>query len=183
MSQHYFVETVTTRPDDLGYSAVCRERCYHCLIHKQKGRFLGKPGDVYAKISEQLKNYKDVLIESLFWETDPDELKKEALSAVTASRMGEYDPDDWSGFLTSWELDNLSTYKKMYQEKYGDMQDAIFVLNQNPTKHKSWTIRKGDEPSQLPTLCLGQDNIDKVDRPRQTHCPTFLVSLFSSLYG
>ena len=85
-----------------------------------------------------------VLVDILFWETDPNELKREILSSHTASRIR------WLHFLTLTEKSWLAEYTSQWQEKYYDMKDAIFVLNQNPKCHSfvgpKW--RNDHKPSQ-----------------------------------
>ena len=147
----------------MGYHAVSRERNFHLCLHKRFGRWVNDPAEIYEAISSRLRDCKDVLIEDLFWERDEKELRHEMLSSVTYSRMKELnesppsacDLSDWSGVLTTWEAQNLKKYEKMWIERYSDLADAVFVLNQNPEKHKSWSWRESERAhAKIPTLFL-----------------------------
>ena len=49
----------------------------------------------------------------------------------------------WTHFRTLTEKSWLAEYTSQWQEKYYDMKDAIFVLNQNPKCHRTWVPSDG----------------------------------------
>ena len=116
----YHISTLTSKPQDLGFHAVSRNRNFHLLVHKAKGQFISNPQELYESIAKMLRPNKEVTLEALFWEQDPDELRREVLGSLTAKRLNELkDQDidsigtDWTRFLTSWEQENPATYSSM----------------------------------------------------------------------
>lgn len=154
LSNDYHIKRLRTKPEHVGFHAVARERFYFLLVHKKFGHFVADPEHIYDIIAGDLSADESILVDTLFWETDPTELKREILNSHTASRSSsEYDESDWTHFLTPTERSWLEDYTAQWQERYSDMKDAVFVLNQNPQYHKTWTSRSDDKPSRLPTLC------------------------------
>ena len=158
LGKDYYIHTLCTKPQDLGFHAVSRERNYHLLVHKKFGKFVGDPSALYARMSEKLEVYTDLTLDSLFWESDPDELKKELLSSLSAKRLQQSDNGhelDFRSMLTNWERAQLDSYEKQWVEKHGSsMQDAVFNLSQSASQHKSWTCATKQGFPSLPTLCL-----------------------------
>ena len=158
MGGDYHIRKITTRPAELGFHSVNRERNYFLLAHKKLARFIGEPAQIYRQMADRLVNF-DVTISSLFWESDPLELRKEILDSLTAGRVGSLEDIstiDWTQYLTPWERENLDVYTQMYLEKHGSLTDAVFSLSQNPRNSRgSWTCHSGAGPPSLPTLSFG----------------------------
>ena len=158
MEKDYHIKKITTHPQDLGFHAVNRARDYFLLIHKKKGQFVTDPVKVYQKLVDRLSANQSVTIDSLFWESDPSELRRELLGSVTDKRLSESESPDpqgaWSNCLTDWEKGVLETYITMWQEKHGDLKGAVFNLSQNPESHRQWSACTDGLPT-MPTLCHG----------------------------
>lgn len=123
MGGDYHIRKITTRPAELGFHSVNRERNYFLLAHKKLARFIGEPAQIYRQMADRLVNF-DVTISSLFWESDPLELRKEILDSLTAGRVGSLEDIstiDWTQNLTPWERENLDVYTQMYLEKHVDV--------------------------------------------------------------
>ena len=157
MGADFFIEEIFTRPEDAGYFAVSRERTYYLLLHKKKAKFLQRPADIYKRMAARLSSNKNVQIGCLYWENDETELRREAMSCVTAARMPDADDQqlhDWTAYLTPFEKNNLEIYNGLWKEKHESFKDAVYVLHQNPEKRPSHSSQNGDEPARLPTVQL-----------------------------
>lgn len=155
LGSEYEIHIIKTRPQDMGFHSISRERNYHLLVHKRFGRFLQDPTSVYQRIADRLKGYKDVLIQDLFWEDDPHALKEEVLSSLPKSRLHDQsllEQGDWTPFLSKWEQENIDKYTQKWMETHSSMTDAVFVLNQNPDHRKMCSGQTGDDPPHLPTV-------------------------------
>ena len=155
LSSEYEIYVLKTRPQDMGFHSVSRERNYHLLVHKRFGRFLVDPTIVYQGIADRLKDYKDVLIKDLFWEDDPHALKEEVLSSLSKSRLHDHsllEHGDWTPFLSSFEQENVSKYTQKWMETHSSMTDAVFVLSRNPDHRKMCSSQTGNDPPRLPTV-------------------------------
>ena len=159
LANDYHIFELTTRPRDLGYHAVSRERNYFLLVHRKKGCFIGDPRQVYKAIAERLETSQEVTIDALFWERDENELRQEALASMTPNRAKgiEKTHEDWSQYLTEWEQKGLKEYSKQWLKRHGNFKDAVFVLNQNPEHHKTQSNNNGADEAYLPTLSLAFD--------------------------
>ena len=63
------------------------------------GHFVANAEQMYDTIVGELSSDESVLVDTLFWETDPKELKREILNSHTASRSSaEYDENDLDAF-------------------------------------------------------------------------------------
>ena len=160
MSSDYHIVTISSKPQDLGFHAISRLRNFHLLIHKKKGRFASNPQELYTAMMSKLESNKEVTLDDLFWETDPAELRKELLGSLTPNRLSdaqgehpEVQTNDWTPYLTSWERQNLQKYTDAWLEKHGSLQDAVFILHQNPDVQRTWTWTASGL-SVMPTLCL-----------------------------
>ena len=153
LGDDYEIQKVATCPSDVGYFAVSRPRNYWVLAHKGEAHFLQPVAEVYEKISNQLSHYRDVTIEHLFWESDPSELRRERLGSSSKSQEPK-DGHSWQNQLSSFERKTLEKYMEQWRSTHDSMEEAVFVLNQNPDVHRSWTRMKAGEPGRLPTLRL-----------------------------
>ena len=165
LGQDYHIETIITKPSDLGFGCISRLRIYLLLIHKKYGRFVGSPQDLYSRITDKLQGNTAMTIDSAFWESDVSQLRSELLDSMTKTRISNLDATggdavssavntDWSSFLTDWETKCLSTYQSMWVDRHESLANAVFVLNQNPEFHKSWTSIGSNGQVALPTLPL-----------------------------
>ena len=160
MSSDYHIVTISSKPQDLGFHAISRLRNFHLLIHKKKGQFVSNPQDLYTAMVSNLEGNNEVTLDSLFWETDSAELRKELLGSLTPNRLSDVQPEDsevqtndWTPYLTTWERKNLQKYTDAWLEKHGSLQDAVFILHQNPDVQRTWTCTGSGQPV-MPTLCL-----------------------------
>ena len=165
LEQDYHIETIITKPSDLGFGCISRLRIYLLLIHKKYGRFVGSPQDLYSRITDKLQGNTAMTIDAAFWESDVSKLRSELLDSMTKTRISNLDATggdavtsavntDWSSFLTDWEKKCLSTYQSMWVDRHESLANAVFVLNQNPEFHKSWTSIGSNGQVALPTLPL-----------------------------
>ena len=158
LGQDYEIRSIHTRPADLGYDVINRDRMYYLLVHKKFGKFVSDPGALYECLSAKIKGIleSDLDIDSLFWEDSEAELRKELLNGLTPNRAGDMQivsKSDWTPFLTDWERENLDAYTTSWMKKASSLKGAVFVLSQSASHHKTWSFRPNGKPA-LPTLFL-----------------------------
>lgn len=158
LGQDYEIRSIHTRPADLGYDVINRDRMYYLLVHKKFGKFVSDPGALYECLSAKIKGIleSDLDIDSLFWEDSEAELRKEFLNGLTPNRAGDMQivsKSDWTPFLTDWERENLDAYTTSWMKKASSLKGAVFVLSQSASHHKTWSFRPNGKPA-LPTLFL-----------------------------
>lgn len=159
LGSDYHIHVVKTTPEDMGFFSVTRERQYLMLVHKKRGRFLRDPVEVFNRISSKLRMNRDVVVGSLFWETNASALRDEVLSSLTPARLSEDSllnegATDWTPFLNAWEANNVQKYTELWLQQHPNLDEAVFVLNQNPDKRKSMSSKTGEDPARMPTLWL-----------------------------
>ncbi|CAE7900180.1 unnamed protein product [Symbiodinium microadriaticum] len=113
LSDIYEIQQIPVSPGDLGYHAISRPRIYWILVHKEHGRFLQSVRDVYASISAELSDCRDVQIPFLFWERDPSALRRERLASAKGDSADE---PSWKSQLSGFEQENLANYENMWKE-------------------------------------------------------------------
>ena len=139
-----------TRPADLGFFPVSRDRFFFVCVHKKKGRFVQSAVELYNQICKHFEA-KRMTILDMYWETDAAELRKEKMRSWTENRLASGDLS-WKGLLTEWEKKQLDKYMQLWNESgRGSLDDAVFVLSQNAEKRPTMSSSLGA----LPTVFLG----------------------------
>ena len=180
LGQDYEIRSIHTRPADLGYDVINRDRMYYLLVHKKFGKFVSDPGALYECLSAKIKGIleSDLDIDSLFWEDSEAELRKELLNGLTPNRAGDMQivsKSDWTPFLTDWERENLDAYTTSWMKKASSLKGAVFVLSQSASHHKTWSFRPNGKPA-LPTLFLCLQYF------LYTEICIYIAYIFTSLY-
>ena len=153
LSSDYEIHEVPATPADVGYAAVSRPRVFWVCAHKEHARFVRPVREVFFRISSLLKQCRSLTVPSLFWETDPAELRRERLDSSGKNCVRSTDSDSWMAQLSDFETDNLNKYRSMWAStNRGPSEDAVFLLNQNPLVHRTWTSMNPGSPPRLPTL-------------------------------
>ena len=172
LGQDYEIRVLHTRPSDLGYDVINRDRMYFLLVHKKFGKFVAEPEELYQCLLAKIKDTKgdegDLDIDSLFWEDSEAELRKELLNGLTPNRAGDTQiapTSDWTPYLTEWERENLNAYNTLWMKKASSLKGAVFVLSQSASHHKTWSFRQDGKPA-LPTLFLWFKSSKPCDRQR-----------------
>ena len=130
LSSDYEIHEVPATPADVGYAAVSRPRVFWVCAHKEHARFVRPVREVFLRISSLLKQCRSLTVPSLFWETDPAELRRERLDSSGKNCVRSTDSDSWMAQLSDFETDNLNKYRSMWASTNRGPQ--------NLDEHESW---------------------------------------------
>ena len=75
--QEWRMVKLRVSPADSGFHFAARARVLHLFIHKEKATLLRDIQEVYDKVASSLRARKKVPMENLWWDDDPEDLRRE----------------------------------------------------------------------------------------------------------
>ena len=93
--------------EDSGFPLNSRNRIIHVMVHKIKASIVGDISRVYDAIANELKKEEPMPMPALFWDNDPENLRKEMVKYGHTQDRGwqgfKCPVDDWTSLLTNKE--------------------------------------------------------------------------------